>query len=158
MLPIQNSTQFLKEVVEPDYHEAIHNPLSLRHAYHLAVGLFSLRDWVLLDFSSNPGWPYGRNKMRFQKELEGLCPEFSIISEVTHSARNLRLQKMKDSLLGVDRATIYLGSSTATTAGGDGAEPAHVTLDAGHQRLALLDAGEQVFFMWKELFRKSGWR
>jgi hypothetical protein len=107
------AVQFLNEVAEPDYRDAVHNIESLRHAYHFCVSLFSLRDWVYEEFSKQPGWTLG-NKGAFQKYLQAQCPEFAIVSDVANSAKHLRLTTpvggKTGGIAGADHVALYGGA------------------------------------------------
>ena len=49
---IQSASDFKQSIVNPNYTDHKSDPIDLRHAYHLAVSLFHLRDWTFWEYGS----------------------------------------------------------------------------------------------------------
>ena len=148
------AVDLLTQVAEPDFHDAFQNPESLRHAFHFCVSLFSLRDWVYAEFSSQPEWTYGEHIGDFQTYLEAQCSQFSIISDVANSAKHLQLNRSRRGVGGADHVALY-------GAGGISSRPisSMPTLEVlvGDTIYPLLHTAEQVFYMWRKLFEQNNW-
>jgi hypothetical protein len=161
MLQIATSADFMNHIVEPDYQDAMHHRESLRHAFHLAVSLLSLRDWVLKEFSERPEWKFAKGAGAFQGDLEHICPEFSLISQVANSTKHLTLDgKRPRSINGAHDVRLSGGSGMlgfgALGSGPIGSIPT-IEVDVGHDRLPFLHLAEKVVFMWRKLFSEQRW-
>jgi hypothetical protein len=55
---VDTSARFKAVVVDRDYQDFKSDPVNLRLAYHLALGLFHLRDWTFWEYSGEPTMPH----------------------------------------------------------------------------------------------------
>ena len=60
-----------KAIVDEDYAAYKAEPLNLRLAFHLALGLFLLKDWTYWQYSNDPRWPL-KKKKAYQKMQHSL--------------------------------------------------------------------------------------
>jgi hypothetical protein len=63
-------------------------------SYHLALGLFHLRDWTFWEHSSEAGWPYGGLNV-YQKYLESRCQYFGYIRDLANAVKHAELDPNK---------------------------------------------------------------
>jgi hypothetical protein len=164
MFEIVKSSEFLRDVVEPDYLEAAHAPESVRHAFHFMISLFSLRDWVREEFMHTPSWRYGSKKRDFQRALVTRCPEFAIVSDLANSAKHSELEPSKS------ETGKITGARLVRISGGDGfsgfgalgegplGSVPMVEVEYGNDRRPVFWVGEKVLFMWRELFAENSWQ
>jgi hypothetical protein len=76
-----------KPLVDEDYTAYRAEPLDLRLAFHLALGLFHLRGWSYWR-AKGPNWPFKKEGGDYQKHLEGQCSEFAHISDLANSVKH----------------------------------------------------------------------
>jgi hypothetical protein len=80
-----------KALVDEDYVAYKAKPLDLRFAYHLALGLFHLRDWTFFQYSGGPRWPYKKKLEKYQEALEGQLSEFGYMRDLANSVKHAKL-------------------------------------------------------------------
>lgn len=96
-LKVDSAISFKRMVVDPDYADYKLDPIDLRRAYHLAVGLFHLRDWTLWQYGAESSWAYGSTRGAYQTALEALCPSFGYIGDLANSVKHAELDPNRQS-------------------------------------------------------------
>ena len=92
-LKVETARDF-KKLGDEDYTAYKVEPLNLRLAFHLALGLFHLRGWTFWHAKKGPDWPF-KESDDYQKHLEGQCPEFAHITDLANSVKHVVLNKQR---------------------------------------------------------------
>jgi hypothetical protein len=111
---------------------------------------------VFQEFSSQPGWTFGKDCRAFQKYLEGKCPEFQIISDAANSAKHLVLDRgsRTGGVGGADHIALY---GSMCISGGPISSVPTLEILVGDKVYPLLHTAEQVLSMWHKLFVENKW-
>jgi len=97
------ATDFWSEMVEPDYNEYLQAPADLRRAWHAAISLFHMSDWVFEthknQVQSSFTFQDGRGNVSpastsetFANALEQQCPDFGRIRGIANAAKHFKLR------------------------------------------------------------------
>jgi hypothetical protein len=91
---VDTAAVFKTTVVDPDYADYKGAPTDLRRAYHLALGLFHLRDWTFWEHGTTLG--YGPKDIRqYQSYLESQCRDFGYIRDLANVIKHAELDPRK---------------------------------------------------------------
>jgi hypothetical protein len=91
---VETSSDFKRVVVDKDYSDYKSDPINLRRAYHLAVGLFHLRDWTFVEYSGEPGFAH-KTLGDYQAYLEQQCKDFGYIRDLANAVKHSELDPAK---------------------------------------------------------------
>jgi hypothetical protein len=84
-----------KEIVDEDYRDYKLDPINLRLAYHLALGLFHLRDWTFWQYSGDPSFPFSSRGGDYQKFLEQQSSDFGYMRDLANAVKHADLDPKK---------------------------------------------------------------
>jgi hypothetical protein len=71
------------------------DPINLRLAYHLALGLFHLRDWTFWQYSGDPSFPFSSRGGDYQKFLERQSSDFGYMRDLANAVKHADLDPKK---------------------------------------------------------------
>jgi hypothetical protein len=149
---IETPLEFFEQILEPDYSDFSANPTSLRLAFHTAISLFHLRDWVARAQS--------RSKSALQKDLHNRCSSFAIIADVANAVKHLKLYQGESysNVRGVD--DVHLGRIITTAYGvaggyGYGAYGLVPSIIVVPEEVMFAKVAAEVYEMWKNLKEKG---
>jgi hypothetical protein len=171
-------SEYRAEIVEPDFNDFIKDDGDLRAAFHCAISLFHLHDWVYqthklyidanFAFKNKLGLATPvSNHAGFADALADQYPDFELIRGVANSAKHLSLRPRK-----VNRPAppSNMPSNAANTfaqsAGWDNAQfdqdkwngaPTVKLEGDNNQHLVLSEVATKVRDMWDALFVAHGW-
>ena len=175
------ASDFWAGMVEPDYREFESNQADLRAAFHAAISLFHMHDWVWRTHSVGVSAAFAfRNKVgatvqvndaqSFANALEQKCDDFGRIRGIANAAKHLELRS--DGIRPVPNAPRHAADTTIQiTGGGSGydvgpggygvgtwsyAKGPRVVL-AGSPDLEFSDIAKAVYDMWCSLRIAHGW-
>ena len=158
---VETATDFKTMVVDPDYHDYKSDPHNLRHAYHLAVSLFHLRDWTYLEYSNAGPWPYSPNLGSYQADLERICSEFGYMRDLANAVKHGELDPSK-------RPSTQMVGLANTAISQVAFQPGAFQPDAFQTRTYIVSktgpnqyidferAADAVIAMWNNIFVKNG--
>ena len=159
---IMTAYDFKTKIVDEDYSDFKRNETSLRSAYHLALGLFHLRDWTFYQYSKSGTWNFSNTQKAYQTELESLCPSFGYIRDLANAVKHAELDpKMKHSTTMVGLANTAVTSIVFDPAAFENTSfqtQIIIVTDIGTGiGLKFTDAAQKVKIMWDDLFAKNNW-
>jgi hypothetical protein len=93
-----------KALVDEDYAAYKVEPLNLRLALHLALGLYHLKDWTHWQYSNDPRWPL-KKKKAYQKVLEERCPGFGYMRDLANAVKHAEATQDASTQMGELSAT-----------------------------------------------------
>lgn len=168
---IDSVQAFIDKVLVPDHSEFMNDSANIRLAFHDAIDLFHLVDWV---FHSNKTigslnfiGPFGSEKKakdekEFANILESEDSSFGIIRGVANSLKHLELRAVPKTLGAPTHAANTFVSGTGYGMGRFGEGPFGGTETVKIQGPDGDDRPYSVFStsvldMWRDLFAKNGW-
>lgn len=170
-------SEYRAEIVEPDYNDFIKDDGDIRAAFHCAISLFHLHDWVYqahkayidANFSFlKLGAPIAVSQAsEFANALADQYPQFELIRGVANSAKHLALHPANPRRPPQPPSTPSHAANTFSEGGGwdggkwdqdkwDGA-PTVKLEGANGQHLVLSNIATKVRDMWDTLFAAHGW-
>ena len=159
---IETAVGFKRDVVDLDYAEYKSHPIDLRRAYHLALGLFHLRDWTFWQYKGESGWKHG-TLGRYQKYLEKQCSDFGYMRDLANAVKHAELDPTKrpsTEMVGLANTAVSSAGFQSNAFQGDAFQTKTfiVSQTSASQRVAFEQAADAVMNMWNELFRKNVWK
>jgi hypothetical protein len=159
---VETSAGFKKTVVDQDYSEYKSDPANLRRAYHLALGLFHLRDWTFWEYSGEPNWPHN-TLGDYQTYLEQQCNDFGYIRDLANAIKHAELDpKKKPSTRMVGLANTAVSSAAFQADGFQNdafqTQTVIVSKTSPTQHVDFQRAADAVMAMWDNLFAANGWK
>ncbi len=170
--------EYRSKIVEPDYRDFVDNESDLRMAFHSAISLFHLHDWVYGAQAAyiNANFVFQNNGVatpvtggpQFANALADLCPEFELIRGVANSAKHLTLRGRNAKRPPPPSNMPSHAANTFSDPGGwpdtpwpddewqDEVPAVKLEGDNG-QHLVLIDVATTVHTMWTVQFAKHGW-
>ena len=99
---ILNSKQYWSEILVPDYDDSRLAPANLRLAFHAAIALFHMHDWIRTEYDSYVAANFSfldnkgkakpvSNSSEFANSLEQTNHNFGLIRGVANAAKHLAL-------------------------------------------------------------------
>jgi hypothetical protein len=158
---VETSSEFKRVVVDQDYSEYKSDPTNLRRAYHLAVGLFHLRDWTFHEYSGGTAFPH-KTLGGYQTYLEQRCNDFGYIRDLANAVKHSELdpaKKPSTQMVGLANTQV----SFAAFQPGAFQSNAFQTRTVIQSKVSPTDsvdfegAADKVMTMWNDLFAASGW-
>ena len=158
---VETAAAFKRVVVDKDYQDYKSEPTNLRRAYHLALGLFHLRDWTFWEHSGDRNWAH-QNKGAYQTYLEQQCQDFGYIRDLANAVKHAELDpKKKPSTQMVGLAnTAILSAAFQSNAFQQNAFQTRtfiVSKTSPTQQVDFERAADDVMAMWNNLFAANGW-
>jgi hypothetical protein len=184
MTGITNYKAYKREIVDKDHVEFLANGGDVRAAFHSAISLFHLHDWVYdahkayidANFTflrapaagSPPVATAVTNSVQFAHALSDVTPEFALIRGVANSAKHLTLHAPDPKRPPLPpnapshaantqpRGGAVLGQATfnGTTFNGS---PQVMLEGANNKNIVLTGVTSAVMKMWQDLFKQHGW-
>lgn len=169
---ITDCRSFWREIVVPDYNDFTANIDDLRRAFHCAISLFHLSDWVYVahkahidaNFTFRERHGVARADERtFANALGDLHPDFDLIRGIANSAKHLVLTNRRPHPAAPSHAANTRVQSTGFGEGGYGMGPyggtPRVMLEgAGGEDREFSDLATSTFDMWKRLSQQHNWQ
>jgi len=152
---ITKSSEYFREVVEPNYKEFISNDSSFRTAFNLANALFNMRDWVFRLEKADAEKILGANfsnETQFWAFIEQQVPKAGYIRDVANASKHVKLTKHPSTSL-THVANTYI-SSGAFGAGGFGVgrfSAPTVMLEDQNNDVSFDSCATDLFNFWKKL-------
>lgn len=164
MEPIASITSargFFDRVVKPDYEEFTSKPTDLRKAFHIAVSLYHVREWIFSQYRGVPAKVFNcSNSNSFFSHLAGnVCSDLNLVRDIANSQKHFRLTQ------GSPQVNTATQTVTRSTGWGElpygegpygGTPTVVVELNDGTVR-AFSAIAKNVFHMWEQLFQTQGW-
>jgi hypothetical protein len=147
-----------KAIVDEDYAAYKAEPLNLRLAFNLALGLFHLRDWTLLQYSGEPNWRPGD----YQLALELRCPQFGYMRDLANAVKHGVLdpkKKPSTQMVGLANTSISHGAFQSNAFQNDAFQTRTyiVSQTAPKEFVDFENAADAVTKMWNDLFTSNNW-
>lgn len=106
ILEFRTPADFWSGMVEPDYKDARSNPADLRAAFHAAISLFHMHDWIWRTYEASVGTSFTfrnsagsaaavRDAGTFANSLEQQCEDFGRIRSIANAAKHLQLRDIR---------------------------------------------------------------
>ena len=159
-------------MVVPDYNDFVADPGDLRKAFHTAISLFHLHDWVYiahgaminqnLKFNDHTGAPRPvADAKTFANSLEIIQPNFALIRGIANAGKHLSLSDRRPHPDAPSHASNTVSqalgwSEGAFDVGPYGGAP-QVMLEGANGHLHFTQIAENVLEMWKSLAKMHGW-
>ncbi len=170
---VDDHPSFWREIVTPDYEETVSKIDDLRRAFHCAISLFHLCDWIYVahkafidatfTFKDKTGaaQPVSDEKT-FANALRDLNPDFELIRGIANSAKHLALRNKGPHPAAPNSAANTRVQATGFGEGGYGKGPwggsPRVMLEGPlGQDLEFSDIAKSVYEMWKTLSQQYNW-
>jgi hypothetical protein len=172
---IQTPQEFWTYVVVPDYQEFMGKVDDLRLAFHCAISLFHMADWVyetykpaidssfvFADRKSGVSTPV-RQVSQFANAISDLHPDFELIRQIANTAKHLQLTSTSPHPNAPTNAANTAVQSTGFGQGGFGQGPFGGTprvMLANHRGQPDIEfsvIATTVFNMWQSLSSQHGW-
>jgi len=166
---------FKKQIVEVDFAEFMSNRGDLRKAWHCAISLFHLHDWVYkahkaaidanYTFVDDDGVtrPVSRAS-HFANALGQLHPDFQLIRGVANNAKHLEIGesppgRQDPSGMPSHAANVYVTDIVFQPGvfQDNMVQTPDVMLEADPNHLTLARIAQSVMDMWNRLFQDRGW-
>lgn len=168
---ITNYIEFWEDIVLPDFNDATNNPGDMRAAFHCAISLFHLSDWLFVAHgtaligqfnlvSRRPGRPV--DETDFANALNAADPNFELIRGIANSAKHLQLrytgnQPNSPSVAGNTHPTITGVFSTAFSTAFNQSSYRVILAGPNGADTDFLDIAKAVVDMWRRLSAQHGW-
>jgi hypothetical protein len=170
---IQDYRAYWRDVVEPDYNDFNAKIDDLRRAFHCAITLFHMCDWVYVAHKpyidstfaykdKNGASQSVSNEKGFADAIRDLYPEFQLIRGIANSAKHLELKQLGSHPASPSHAANTRVQSTGYGEGRYGQGPfggtARVMLQGsqGHD-LEFSEIATSTYRMWKAIAQQHAW-
>jgi hypothetical protein len=160
---ISSARDFWTEIAQPDYGDFLANPTDLRKAFHAAVSLYHISDWVWGDYKHQPQRIFGATSLKkLQKSITAdECNDFGLIRDIADASRHFRLHETSPPARTVHSATDVTIRATGYGEGPFGEGPfggaPRVIVDTGPGVRHLSAITKNVYEMWERLFEQMSW-
>jgi hypothetical protein len=174
LLLVDDYEAFWRDIVKPDYNDFLEKIDDLRRAFHCAITLFHLGDWIYIahkasiDASFTFKDTHGASQpvydeKTFANALRDLHPNFELTRGIANSAKHLQLKNSGPHPSAPTNAANTRVQSPGWQKGpysmGPHSGAPRVMLEGSAGRdLELSDLARSVFAMWESLSKKHGWR
>jgi hypothetical protein len=171
---VADCCSFWRDIVVPDYNDFAAKTGDLRRAFHCAISLFHLSDWVYLahkahidaNFTFRDKNGVARpvtDEKTFANALGDLHPDFDLIRGIADSAKHLLLSNPRPHPAAPSHAANTPVQSTGFGQGGYGTGPyggtPRVMLEGPRGRdREFSDLATSTFEMWKRLSQQHNWQ
>lgn len=102
---LKTATDYWHEMVEPDYRECLNNPSDLRAAFHAAISLFHMHDWIWVTYASvRTSFTFTdgtgatikvHDEKSFANALEQQCADFGRVRGIATGAKHLQIKNVR---------------------------------------------------------------
>ena len=169
----RTATDYWSGMAEPDYHDFVGNSADLRAAFHTAISLFHMHDWVWktheavirasFTFRYKTGATVNvHNAETFANALEQDCADFGRIRGIANAAKHLELRDIRP----VPNAPSHAASTAVQTTGFGqggydegpyGGGPRVMLAGSNGDDMEFSDVAKSVLEMWIKLRATCGW-
>lgn len=173
---LKAAADYWQEMVEPDYRECLNKPADLRAAFHAAISLFHMHDWIWKTheasvrasfiFTDGKGSTIKvHDTASFANALEQQCADFGRIRGIANAGKHL-ICKVRP----VPNAPSHAGKTQTRRIGGyfGGFYGNYFGRYFGHATMVMLegtngndmkfsDVARAVYEMWGKLRTTHGW-
>jgi len=162
---INSARDFWDKIAKPDYEDFRDNTADLRTAFHAAVSLFHVSDWVWKDNENKRHAVFDVNDEYKLRDyiIDKECPDFELIRDVANSSKHFRLSppSAKRPPKKVPSATKITSQTTGFGVGpyGEGTfgGTLQVIVEVSGDMRPLSAIAKNVYEMWDRLFEAKGW-
>jgi hypothetical protein len=168
-------------MVQPDYQDALANRADLRAAFHAAISLYHMHDWIWkthmamvranFTFTDGTGAPVAAHDSKsFANCLEQQYPDFGRIRSIANAAKHLELMDIRPVSNAashaantavhehVDGSGGYGAGAIAYNTAGSYSGPRRVMLEGPSGReMEFRDIAQAVYRMWTSLRAQYEW-
>ena len=157
---VETAAVFKRTVVDRDYADYKAAPSDLRLAYHLALGLFHLRDWTFWEHGDTLGF---KNIGDYQDHLENRCPDFGYMRDLANAVKHAELdpsKKPSTQMVGLANTELSFAAFQPGAFQADAfqTETLIVSKTSPTEHVAFHKAADAVKAMWDQLFEQNGWK
>ncbi len=167
---IQLPADYWAQIVIPDRNDFVKNVASHRHAFHYAVSLFHMADWIYVTHQEtisgaifNEPHTQIENEVDLANLLARHIPEFAVIRRTANTAKHLKLRKPNTDPIELNSAG-QLKSLTSGWRKGPWTDQPYrsrasiVVMSIDERTYVEFDkVAAKVFDMWKELSVQHNW-
>jgi hypothetical protein len=169
----RTAADFWSGMLEPDYADCIANCADLRAAFHAAISLFHMHDWVwrthesavraAFTFTDGNGRETNvHDAASFANSLEQQCEDFGRIRSIANAAKHLALRDIRPVPNAASHAANTAVQTTGYGQGGYGMGPygggPRVMLAGPHGNdMEFSDVAKGVYDMWSKHRTAHGW-
>ena len=180
MKQFKTPADFWSGMVEPDFADCEANKADLRAAFHAAISLFHMHDWVWIthEVSVRAAFNIQRSRPKpdsslFADALESKYNDFGLIRSIANAAKHLKLENLSRPSRVVNAANHAANTAVhvpGAGVGGYGVGAGYATPGlsyAGHPRVVLsgpngtnmefFNVATAVYDMWTTLRARYGW-
>ena len=168
------ATDYWSEIAEPDYRDCLEKPDNLRAAFHGAISLFHMHDWVWKTYEAGVRASFTitdqtgaivrvHSARLFANALEQQCADFGRVRGIANTAKHLEIQDVRPVTNAPSHAANTVVRSTGYGMGGYGDGPFGGT----HRIMLMGGPGETdmefsviikgVYDMWNRLRATHAW-
>lgn len=174
MTAIADYKAFKTEIVDSDFADFQRNPGNLRAAFHCAISLFHLGDWVYaahkptidagFTFTTGAQKNPVRDEKMFANALADINPDFELIRGVANSVKHLQLKPFAGSRAQPPHMPTNAANTQSISYSGFGDAPigagplggwTDVELEGSNRKMIFI--ATSVHNMWRDLFMQHGW-
>jgi len=173
MRKIDTYVLYKSDILEPDLNDFLNDRRDLRKAWHSAISLFHLSDWI---FTTNKDKIVGNYTYRqdsglvkavsktehFANYIGQRFPDFQIIRGVAHSSKHLRLRappvgRNNPSGMPSDAANSFVPDGSFSTGFSGAFDIGEVMIEADPTPIAFAALAKSVLKMWNDIIPAEGW-
>jgi hypothetical protein len=168
----QTPEDFWNGMLLPDYNDFQADVGDLRMAFHSAISLFHMHDWVfnihedyiianftLIDDQGNT--PRTKKAKHFGNALEAICPDFALIRGIANAGKHLALSNIRPHPDAPSHSSNTASQSLGFGEGSYGIGPygggPQVMLEGANGHLHFSEIAKSVYNMWVSLKDEHGW-
>jgi hypothetical protein len=178
-MKITTTTDYWRGLVVPDYQEFRNHPGDLRAAFHLAITLFHMHDWVWTRYEAAIRRSFSfvdgkgldvpvHNARSFANALEQQCADFGRLWGIANAAKHLEIVDVRP-VANAPSTAASTCSQTMTSYFGSGyfgsshfgryfGNSQKIMLEtAGGKHIGFSDIAQNVYDMWERLRASHGW-
>lgn len=169
----RTAADYWSGMVEPDYQDCLRDPADLRAAFHAAISLFHMHDWVwtthkltvraAFTFNTSAGARVNAcDAKSFANALEQQCDDFGRVRGIANAAKHLQLSDVRQVPNAPSHAANTAVQTTGIGQGGYGMGPygggPRVMLAGPNGNdMEFSDVAKGVYDMWGQLRTAHGW-
>ena len=168
---IDNYRSFWRDIVTPDYNDFMNQREDLRRAFHCAISLFHMADWVYLTHKAfidaqftfvdkNGTQQRVQDEKMFANAVRDLHSEFELIRGIANSAKHLEIRRGKHPASPTNAANTSSQSSDWDQAEWD-VDPWNgrgvILAGPGGNDYKVTALADSTYKMWSSLCRQHGW-
>ena len=166
---IGTQQEYWDQVVVPDYSDFIAKIDDLRMAFHCAISLFHMHDWIYITHKLviDQSFQFKNRKtgaltpvsdeIQFANAIEDVHPDFVLVREIANTAKHLSLRNVSSHAA----RTVVMGTGWGEGSWGQGpygGAPRTMLIGlSGQPDIEFFSIAESVYNMWPNLRAKHNW-